>query len=873
MSHWLRMIWSRSWAMVRKERLDREFDEELTTHLELLIDEGRRSGMSHTDARREALRKLGRPVALREVHREQRGLPWLDVCAQELRYAVRMLKKSPAFTGIVTLSLALGIGANTALFSLVDDLLLRSLPVREPDRLVQLQVTTPGAGLRKVRTLLPTPAFEHVRTSNQVFAAIVGFDYLDRPVVTIDGAGEPSRQVEQVTENYFRDLGVTPIVGRMPDPSDERVAIISYGLWHARFGGSADVLGRAMNVDGQPCTISGVAPPRFLGLSIERSTDLWISTRSAPFRQMIARLKPGVTSAQAQTAMQVVFRQLAQAQPDAIPWEDQTRIELLEAGKGLSQLRTLYERPLLALTVLVTLVLLITCTNVGNLLMVRNSARRRELAVRAALGASRSRLVLQYLVESAVLAAMGGLLALVFARWGVSIMLSMLPLAAIPDGLVFRADGRVLGFAAGLSLLCALLFGLAPAWRATQVDLTAGLRPSQGSTPTGSARRLRHSLVACQVGLSVLLLVGAGLFVQTLQNIVRVDVGFNPDGLLQVSVDARAIGYVRGQVGSLYRLLSERVSAIPGVRSVTFSRNRVMQGNVSRGRVALPGHTLSPDEGWDAHMVGPLFFETMNIPVVRGRTFTVADVAQDRQVVVISEAFAKQYFPNEDPVGKRIGEPPTIEILGVVGDTRLASVRRESSPTMYVMARQEPDRFDALEVRTSGDAEVIARAVREEVRRVNPRLLIDVRTMRRHMNESVVKERMVAAASAFFSLLGLLLASIGVFGVASYTVAQRTNELGIRMALGASQWSVIRESLRETMIVFGAGLVAGIVAAIAAVRLTSTFVSDLLFGLTATDITNMIGAVLLMVVVALAACILPARRATRIDPLTAIREE
>src|SRR6266542_321787 len=829
MSHWLRMIWSRSWAMVRKERLDREFDEELTTHLELLIDEGRRSGMSHTDARREALRKLGRPVALREVHREQRGLPWLDVCAQELRYAVRMLKKSPAFTGIVTLSLALGIGANTALFSLVDDLLLRSLPVREPDRLVQLQVTTPGAGLRKVRTLLPTPAFEHVRTSNQVFAAIVGFDYLDRPVVTIDGAGEPSRQVEQVTENYFRDLGVTPIVGRMPDPSDERVAIISYVLWHARFGGSADVLGRAMNVDGQPCTIIGVAPPRFLGLSIERSTDLWISTRSAPFRQMIARLKPGVTSAQAQTAMQVVFRQLAQAQPDAIPWEDQTRIELLEAGKGLSQLRTPYERPLLALTVLVTLVLLITCTNVGNLLMVRNSARRRELAVRAALGASRSRLVLQYLVESAVLAAMGGLLALVFARWGVSIMLSMLPLAAIPDGLVFRADGRVLGFAAGLSLLCALLFGLAPAWRATQVDLTAGLRPSQGSTPTGSARRLRHSLVACQVGLSVLLLVGAGLFVQTLRNLVRLDIGFTAESLMQVTLDSQGSGYRQDQIRGLYRLLLERVSAIPGVGAVAGVRSPIMRGELSRTRFSNIGsiRPIGPDESWDSLEVGPSFFETMNIPVVRGRTFSAADFERGRTLVIISEAFARHFFPNED----------------------------------------------ALVVRATGDPDAVARAIQQEIRRVNPRLLVGISTMRQEIDRSIATERMVATTSAFFCLLGLLLVSIGIFGVASSTVAQRTNELGIRMALGAGRWSVIRASLRETMVVFGAGLAVGIIAAITAVRLTTRFISDLLFGLTATDAINIGGAVVVMVGVALAACILPARRATRIDPLAAIRHE
>jgi macrolide transport system ATP-binding/permease protein len=873
MKAWLRTTWSRSRAVVSRRRLDREFDEELTTHLELLIDEGRRRGLSAADARREALRKLGRPVAIREVHREQRALPLLDMLAQDLRYAIRMLWKTPAFTGIVTLSLALGIGANTALFSLVDDLLLRSLPVRDPDRLVQVQQTSTMMGIRKTGIPFTKPAFDYIRTHNQVFAEIVGVNVLERPTVSIDGVSEPGRRVEQVSDNFFRDLGVAPVVGRTPESSDDAVAVLSHGLWRARFGSSPDVVGRALTIDGQTYPIIGVATPQFRGLSVENSADIWVSSRTAPSQQMIARVKPEVTSAEARAAMQVLFRQLAQAQPEVVRWNEGMQIELLSAGKGLSQLRAPYERPLLALSVLVTLVLLITCTNVGNLLMVRNSARRRELAVRAALGASRSRLVLQYLVESAVLATMGGILALIFARWGVSIILSMLPLVAIPDGLVFQPDARVLGFAAGLSLLCALLFGLAPAWRATHVDLTSPLRSSQGSTSTKRSRLLGRWLVSCQVALSVLLLVGAGLFVQTLRNLLRLDVGFKAESLLQVSLDTRGSGYGKGQVGPLHSLLLERVSAIPGVQSVTSIRNSVMKGNFSRSLMPIPGRTLSGDEAWDSAEVGPSFFETMAIPVVRGRTFAVADFAQGRPYVVISEAFAQHYFPNEDPVGKRIGRTARTEIIGVVRDTRLTAVRRESGPMMYFMAANEPDSVGALEVRTAGDADAIVRAVREEVRRVHPRLLIDIRTMRQEIDRNLAQERMVAATSGLFSLLGLLLVSVGIFGVASYTVAQRTSELGIRMALGASRWSVIRESLRDTMTVFGAGLAAGIIVAVAAVRLTAGFISDLLFGLTATDAANIVGAVLLIVAVALAACILPARRATRIDPLTAIRHE
>jgi predicted permease len=880
MTHWLRTIWSRSLAMVRKDRLDREFDEELTTHLELLIDEGRRRGMSHTDARRQALLKLGGLASICEVHRQQRGLPVLDVLAQDLRYAVHMLWKSPAFTCIVTLSLGLGIGANTALFSLVDDLLLRSLPVREPGRLVQVRQTVTTLGITKVATSYPKDAFDYIRRHNQVFSEIVGFTALDRPVVMVDGIAEPGRQVEQVSENFFRDLGVPTALGRTPDSSDGPVAVISYRLWRARFDGSSSAVGRSLTIDGQAYSLIGVAVPQFLGVSLEGSPDVWISSArlsAAAPQQMIARLKPGVIASEAQAALEVLFNRLAQEQPGVVaggrPGQPPAHVALLAAGKGLSALRAQYERPLLALTGLVTLVLLITCTNVGNLLMVRHSGRRRELAVRAALGARRSRLVLQYMVESAVLATLGGILALVFARWGVSIILSMLPLSTRPEGLAFQADVRVLGFAASVSLLSALLFGLAPAWRAAQVDLTNSLRSSQGSRSTKRSRRLGRTLVACQVGLSVLLLVGAGLFVQTLRNLVRLDVGFNPESLLQVTLDTRGSGYREGQVGGLYRLLLERVSAIPGVRSVTGIRNDVMKGNYSRGVMAIPGRTLDRGEAWELASVGPSFFETMNISIVRGRTFTAADFAQERRCVIISEAFAKRYFPNEDPVGKRIGGSPNTEIIGVVRDTRLTAVRTESGPMMYFMAPREPDRIGALEVRTAGDAAALTRAVREEVQRVHPRLLVDIRTMRQEIDRNIAKERMVAATSAFFSLLGLVLVSIGIFGVASYTVAQRTNELGIRTALGANRWSVIRESLRDTMHVFAAGLAAGIIAALAAVRLTASFISDLLFGLTAADVVNIVGAVLLMVAVALAACILPARRATRIDVLTAIRDE
>jgi predicted permease len=454
---------------------------------------------------------------------------------------------------------------------------------------------------------------------------------------------------------------------------------------------------------------------------------------------------------------------------------------------------------------------------------------------------------------------------LLFARWGVTILLSMLPLQNTPQALVFQADTRVLVFAFAVSLFCALLFGLAPAWRAAQVDVTAALKAAQGNMQAKGARRLGRALVACQVGLSVLLLVAAGLFVQTLRNLTRLDLGFDSKNLLQVSIDTRGSGYRDGQVGGIYRLLIERLSAIPGVQSVTVIRNPLIHG-LSRCASSIPGLRRAGDETWDCVDVGPSFFETLNIPLVRGRLFTEADFARGDVLYIVNEAFLKRFFPDSDPVGRT-------KIVGVVGNAKLSSLRRERGPLMYYMVPKEPDRISALEVRAGAGSESLTHAIAAEVRRINPRLLLGVKTLRQEIDQDIAKERMVAATSTFFSVLGLLLASIGIFGVASYTVAQRTNEIGIRMALGAGRWPVIREALWETVVVFAAGLGGGLIASVAIVRLTSSFVSELLFGLQPTDAVNIAAAVGIMIVVALAACVLPARHATRIDPLIAIRYE
>jgi predicted permease len=857
----VRTLLSRCVAAVLRRRIDREFDEELTTHLELLVDEGRRAGLPADEARRVARLRLGSPERLRETYREQRGMTMTDALAQDIRYSLRMLLKSPALTAVIVVSLALGIGANTALFSLVDDLLLRTLPVPNPEQLVQVRQVVLALGFKKAGDSYARPAFDAMRADNDTLTDIVGFSRMDRPAVTVDGAMEPGRRVELISENYFAGLGVAPIAGRLPQPSDGAVAVISHGWWRSRFDADASALGKMVTVNDQSYEIVGVAPPAFHGLSIDAPAHLWITPQAPVAMYMVARTKPGVSQAAARETTDRLLRQLALVPPDF-----KVETELAPLAHGQSMLRTQYARPLLALMVLVALVLLITCTNVGNLLMVRNASRRRELSVRVALGARRSRLLSQSLVEGLILAAAGGLLALVFARVGVALLLSMLPLPSTPETLAFQVDVRVLGFTMLLALVSALLFGVAPAWRATNVNATSALRASQGASGTIGARRIGRLLVACQVALSVVLLVGAGLFLQTMRNLTHSSVGFNADDLLQVSIDTRGAGYGEGRVGPVHQALLERVGAIPGVTSVTSIRNPIMRHGGSRGLMRLPGLTLSPGDFWDTADVGPRFVETMGIPLVRGRSFAPTDFARDGGSFIVNEAWVRKYVPNDDPIAR-----PELGIIGVIGRVKFGGVRDEDTPFLLSMLRSQPDRVSALQVRIAGDTAAVSAAIRDAIRAVHPRLFVEVRTMRDEIARDIATERMVATTSAFFGALGVLLVSIGLFGVASYTVAQRTTEIGIRMALGARPWSVIRESLKETMWVFAAGLVTGTLASIAAVRLTASIMSDLLFGLTATDGLNIAGAVIVMILVALAACVVPARHATKVDPLVAIR--
>ncbi len=853
-------------ALFGRGTLRQRLDEEMQFHLEMRERRLIESGIPAAEARSQAMREFGNWPAVKDRALDGWRYGGMERLVQDVRFGLHgLLRRSPGFTAVAVLSLALGIGANTALFSLVDTLMLRPLAVRDPDNLYRIQREVTFGKASKPIPMERQTIDEMKRLG--VFTGVVGDASLYRPLVTIRGEADAGRVVEQVTGDFFHALGVPAAAGQVE--SEAPAVVISEAFWASRFDRSPEALGQTVNVDGADYPVLGVVAASFHGLRPDISTDLWLL--SPPGRvgyfPVVGRLRPGVEPGQARAAAAALLTRLDQERGAAYGQPENLRTEVTPARTGFSTIRDDYGRALLALLALVILVLLIACANVGNLMVVRNAARTRELTVRAALGARRSRLVRQLLTEGALLAVMGGALAWMVARAGVAAILAMLPVAAFPDPLVLHMDARMFAFLAAVSLASALLFTLPPAWRATKVDLTTGLKAASPTSTAGGSRRLGRWLVAGQIALSVVLLAGAGLFLGTLRNLGRVDPGFDPRNLVQVEIDTRTSGYVQpSDVAAVYRLLLDRLAAIPGVESVTGMRSSLLGG--TPGDVALPQ---------ERHDVGPRFFETMRIPLLRGRLFNNADLANPgHPVIVVSESAAQSRFPGEDVVGKTVPGPagsPPVEIVGVVGDAQLTSLRW-AAPTLYVAALQSPvDRVSALLLRTSGDPSQTAREAQEMVRRVNPRLLMVARTMDEVLGRTMARERMAAAASAFFGALALALAGIGLFSVAAFSVARKTNELGIRIALGAGRWDVIREALRETAAVFGVGLGLGAVAAAVGARLAGGWVAGLLFGLNAADTANLIAACVAILLGAVAACLVPAIRATGVDPLHAIRYE
>jgi predicted permease len=845
---------------------------------------------------------------------------------KDLRHAVRLLWQSRGWTVIVVLSLALGIGANTAIFSAVNARLLTSLPVQAPDELVRFRyagrndmvTSSNGYGFlnktpdgKDVRATFSYPMYQQFVADNQTMTDLLACAPFGRVNVFVDGQSEIAEAFIS-SGNFYQLLGVTARIGRTLLPEDDRptatpVAVISSRYWHSRFGTDPAVVGKAIKVNNVPITIVGVIAPTFGGIqqpvanppdiSLPLALDAQLSTNpgTGPPRlsqptywwlQVMGRLKPGVSPAQVQGNLEGVFQSTARsglaAYLQSLPDEErsrsynQSRTEvprlLVEpGGRGMYDISTNESRSVALLAVVVALVLLIVCANVANLLLSRATTRQKELSVRLSLGATRGRLVRQLLTESLLLAALGGGLGILVGYWGKQ----LLPGAAdVPRPF----DWRVLTFVLVVSGVTGLLFGILPALRGTGMNVNAALKEtSRGVVGTRSwASRI---LLTVQVAISLVLLVGAGLFLRTLTNLRDVDVGFNPQNLLLFRVNPQLNRYDEKKTAALYRELLERLGSVPGVEAAALSAPALLSGSVNSTGIFVHGRTYVPDirdrdNSINRLVVSPNFFDVMGIPVLAGRGFSERDSDTAPKVVMINQAAAQKYFPSENPVGQRMGSSlenaGQLEIVGILRDVKYNSVRDAAPPTMFVPYMQTRIGNAAFEVRTRSAPAAVTGAVREAVRQIDPNLpVMDVSTQIEQVEMRFQQEKFFAQAYTLFGIVALLLASLGLFGLMSYNVARRTNEIGIRMALGAQRGDVLRLVMRESMLLVVIGVATGLAMALAAGRLVTT----LLYGVPPTDVMAIVPAIVVMMAVSALAGYLPARHASRVDPMVALRNE
>jgi predicted permease len=839
---------------------------------------------------------------------------------QDLRYGLRMLARNPAFTAVAVLTLALGIGANTAIFNLMDAVMLKALPVQKPEQLVLffedsdqgMRISKGGIGEGGRWKYYSYPLYEYLRDHNQFFQGICAFRLVGEDRLSVNVVGRPSGESAPevtghlVSGNYFSVLGVNAILGRTLSPEDDRpgarpAAVISYGYWKQNFGGDPAAVGKVVDLNGTPFTIVGVTPREFFGERVRRSPDFWVPMVMQPqiilqesflkdpdvyWVNLMGRLKPGATRQQAQAGVTVQLRQFLTSQAGSKISQHTRReieksyISLASGGPGISWLRERYSEPLHILMGVVALVLLIACANVANLLLSRAAARHREISVRLTLGASRVRLIRQMLTESLLMAGLGGALGAVFAVWGVRILVSKF--AGNSSGLHVSLDLPVLSFALAICALAAILFGLVPALRSTRVELAPELKAGSFS-PAATGRRwsLGKGLVAFQAAVSLLLLVGAGLFVRTLEKLEAEDLGFNRQHVLLVGIDPRLAGYKPAQLAPLYQRLIDRASALPGVRSASLAAYSPMSGNSSTGNISVEGYTPLPGRDMYIHtnIVGWRYFETLGTPILLGREIGPQDTASSPKVAVINATMAHDFFGDQNPVGRRFGfgDDPKhsgdIEIVGVAAEAKYSNLRQKPERMVFLPVLQmQGDAAYAweLELRTTGDPRGAASEVRNALAGIDKGLPVTrLKTLSEQVDDSLDQERTISQLSSFFGLLALTLACVGLYGVMAYVVARRTNEMGIRMALGARSGDVLWMVLREALFLVLVGIALGIPAAIGAGHL----ISSLLFGLTPSDPVAISLATMLLVAVAVLAGYLPARRASRVDPMVALRYE
>jgi len=805
---------------------------------------------------------------------------------QDVRYAFRMLAKSPGFTAVAALTLALGIGANTAIFSVINVAMFHALPYRAPEQLVHLWETRPAHEFAQMEASRPN--FLEWQASNHVFSGLAGYTGMD---FSMTGRGTPQRiYAGRVTANFFDVLGVQPLLGRAfradEDRSGgERIALLSYGLWQDRFGGDPKMVGQTLTLSGQMYTIVGVLPREFQ-FAKRRNADLWVplnpsadesARRTFHWINVIGRLLPGVTIQQAQAEMTRLAQRLATEYPVANTGGDARVVSLHEEIVGPIQ------PVLFALLAAVGLVLLIACVNVANLLLARAKARQKEIAVRLALGATRWRLLRQVLTESVLLALCGGVLGLLWARWGVDVMIARIPaqlLGSMPYLRGLSLDRGVLEFTLALSCLTGIVFGLVPALQGSQLNLQDALKEGTRGAGGGAHQRVRNALVVSEIALSLVLLAGAGLLIKSLVRLLNVNPGFETQNLLAMPVSAPQARYSDQQRNTAFlRQLLDRTQTVAGVRGTAVIDTMPLNGGGTTGFTIEGRPAPAPGQAPEANTrdVSPNYFSVMGIPLLHGRFFTEQDKPGAPLVLIINKTLADKLFPGEDAVGHRFvfafdSHPMAAEIVGVVGNEQLGALDKALTPVLYSSSLQSNDTDFTLLVRTAADPASVTAAVRSELANIDPDVLVSSAVTLRHViadSPSVFLRRFPALLIGVFAVLAVLLSAVGIYGVLSYLVTQRTREIGVRLALGAQRGNILRLLLGDGLRLAGFGIAIGLVAALAAMRL----LSGLLFGVAPTDALVLLGVTALITLVALGACALPAMRATRVDPVVALRYE
>jgi predicted permease len=828
----------------------------------------------------------------------------MDWLTHDLRYASRTLVKAPGFTSIVVLTLALGIGANTAIFTLMDQVLVRALPVQDPASLVTFDAPGPNHGRFEGDHAFSFPMYVDFRDRNTVFSDV----FARFPIALTMLHENRSERVkgDLVTGTYFRALGLHAAAGRLFGPSDDVVpgghpiAVLSHGFWLRRFGGTQAIIGRTIRLNGQPMTVVGVGPAGFNGTDTGRAPDVFVPVamkaqmtptydglhdRRYMWLQVMARLKPGVSREQASAAMNVLFRQIREQEVKEITSTSasfkkrfvEAKLLVEPGGRGFSSVRDQFSTPLVVLMSLVGLVLLIACANVANLLMARAPARQREIGIRLALGASRGRIIGQLLTESLMLSIIGGLLGILVSIWTGDLLLGALPFESASRTFTSTPDGRVLVFALVVSLLTGVAFGLVPAWQTARPQLVSSLKEEGGGVVSTGHVSLRKGLVVAQVALSLLLLVGAGLFVRSLWNLRTLDPGFRVEGLTTFSLDPTLSGYSDTQSRNLYKRLLEAIGQQPGVLHVSLASTTPLSGDLSIMTVSVDGYKAKEGEDMNPHVnwVGPGYLETMGIPLVAGREFTAADVAGAPRVAIVSEKTAHYFFGHLNPIGRRFGfgrgKPTDIEIVGVAKDGKDLDLRADVARLVYIPFDQDEGLGGvAVFVRTASPGSPNADALRRVVRQFDPGIpVVDVKSMSAVANDSLFIERMVAMLTACFGALATLLAAVGLYGVMSYAVARRTREIGLRMALGADRRSVVWLVMREVTILVVMGVGLGLPLAIGFSRV----VQAQLFEVSPADPLTLLAAAATLATVALLSGYVPAAAASRVDPMIALRHE